>query len=141
MPSFRIYQSSRRHSQHALQQHSTSRSKSRSTEEGEAHQIQYQSLLQQKYSQSHSRSRSQEDEDPGNLPSSNRGRQQQQLATPYDMTKTKSTGTSFTQKTEKASNTTPLGNEPPAARLRSEKAWKYKMQKQEGGSGSGTTLR
>ena len=56
------------------------------------------------------------------------------LSKPYDMTKTKSTGTSFTQKTQKMSNMSPFKSEPPTSRLRSEMAWKYKMQK-----GSGPT--
>mmetsp|Transcript_8743 Transcript_8743/g.14117 ORF Transcript_8743/g.14117 Transcript_8743/m.14117 type:complete len:167 (-) Transcript_8743:102-602(-) len=46
------------------------------------------------------------------------------------MTKTKSTGTSFTQTTQKISNITPLMNEPPTSRLRSEMAWKYKVQRE-----------
>ena len=49
----------------------------------------------------------------------------QNLSTPYDMTKTKSTGTSFTQKTQQTSNQTTLQS----SKLRSDMARKYMKQK------------
>jgi hypothetical protein len=53
------------------------------------------------------------------------GNHHQHLSTPYDMTKTKSTGTSFTQKTQQTSNMTTSQS----TKLRSDMARKYMKQK------------
>jgi len=70
----------------------------------------------QQYSQGHV-----EEEDIGKITAN----QNKLLSTPYDMTKTKSTGTSFTQKTQQTSNTTT--SQP--SKLRSDMARKYMKQK------------
>jgi hypothetical protein len=70
----------------------------------------------QQYSRGHV-----EEEDIGKITAN----QNKLLSTPYDMTKTKSTGTSFTQKTQQTSNMTT--SQP--SKLRSDMARKYMKQK------------
>jgi len=90
------------------------------------------------YSESASKSHSNE-EDPNNLTDFNnlRGNRRprtklESLSKPYDMTKVKSAGTSFTQKTEKMSNLTPgpLLNQQPISRFHGELAHKYAQTQQ-----------
>jgi len=92
--------------------------------------------------QSHSKSRSTEDnvDEDQELNNPQHNDSEHHLSKPYDMTKTRSTGTSFTQKTQKISNTTTLfsinnATLPPTApapsMLRAEMARKYMKQRGE----------